>query len=468
MKVFDLIVIGSGPAGQRGAITAAKCGKRVALIEKETVFGGACIHTGTLPSKALRESIYNIFTFRLSGTDLTRKAIKKGVTFQELSARKNKVTTNENEIIAQQIRSNGVSVYNGFANFIDSTHVNVATSEGGQIVLEGKLFLIATGSNPLHPPLVPFDHANICDSDSILNLNCIPDSLTVIGGGVIGCEYASMFAALGVEVTLIDKKSEILPFIDSEITEALKKSLISQGCRLLLGEELDSVKILKPGQVETKLKSGKTILGNVALYAMGRVPQTAKLNLKSVNIKTDERGHILVDKNYLSSCPNIYAVGDVIGFPSLASSSFEQGRLAVCHALMIPHAHFPEQFPYGIYTIPEISFIGKTEEELVEQGIEYVVGRAEYQESARGQIIVDGEGLLKICFCPKTHKIYGIHIIGNAASELIHLGQMVMTLGGDVKTFVRNIFNYPTLAETYKIAAFNGLNKTFKDKTMEF
>jgi NAD(P) transhydrogenase len=272
-----------------------------------------------------------------------------------------------------------------------------------------------------------------------------------------------MFSALGVDVYLVERKKEILPFIDEEITEALKKSLIQQGCKLYLGEELESVKTESSGLVETKLKSGKSISSDVVLYAMGRAPQTQKLNLAKIGIKTDERGHILVDKNYSSNLKNIYAVGDVIGFPSLASSSFEQGRIAVCQAFQIPHAHFPETFPYGIYTIPEISCIGKTEEELKEEKVEYEVGRAEYQESARGQIIADGQGLLKICFCPHSHKIYGIHIIGNAASELVHLGQMVMTLGGDMKTLVRNIFNYPTLAETYKIAAFNGLNKTFKN-----
>ncbi len=490
MKPFDLIVIGSGPGGQRGAITAAKSGKHVALVEKENVFGGACIHTGTLPSKALRESIYNLFTFRLSTSELTRKSALKQITFEELSARKDNVTANENEIIAQAIRSNGVSVYHGFGSFVDSTHVMVKTAEGGEIILEGKQFLVATGSKPVRPAHIPFDDKIVCDSDSILKLGMIPETMAVIGGGVIGCEYASMFSALGINVTLIERKPEILPFIDQEITETLKKALISQGCRILLGEELESITIVPADknskensnenlkrQTITKLKSGKIIQADVVLYCMGRAAQTQNLSLDKVGIKTDERGHIVVDKHYTAHCAdnagnichrNIYAVGDVIGFPSLASSGFEQGRLAVCHALNIPHGDFPEIFPYGIYTIPEISSIGKTEEELQADNIEYEVGRAEYQESARGQIIADGGGLLKICFCPKTHKIYGIHIIGTAASELIHMGQMVMTLGGDMKTLVRNIFNYPTLAETYKIAAFNGLNKTFTDQNRSF
>jgi NAD(P) transhydrogenase len=468
MKSFDLIVVGSGPAGQRGAIQAAKFGKRVALIEKEPVFGGACIHTGTLPSKALRESIYNIYTFRLGGTELTRKATRDKVSFKELSARKDKVISNENEIISNAIRSNGVSVYHGFGSFVDQNRMKIQTSEGGEIIIEGKYFLIATGSRPVRPSQIPFDDKTVCDSDSILNMSEIPESLAVIGGGVIGCEYASMFAALGVEVHLVDKKSDILPFMDQEITEVLKKSLIAQGCRLYLGDEFVTITKTSDGKVETTLKSGKKIKSTSLLYAMGRGPQTDKLNLKAVGIKTDERGHILVNKSYVSDVPHIYAVGDVIGFPSLASSGFEQGRLAICHAFKIPHGEFPDEFPYGIYTIPEISSVGKTEEELIAEKIEYEVGRAEYLETARGQIIADSLGLLKICFCPKTHKIYGIHIIGSSASELVHLGQMVMRLGGDMRTLIRNIFNYPTLAEAYKIAAFNGLNKTFKDQEIRY
>jgi NAD(P) transhydrogenase len=462
MKAFDLIVIGSGPAGQRGAIQAAKHGKRVALIEKEAVFGGACIHTGTLPSKALRESIYNIFTFRLGSTELTRTAVRQKVSFKELSARKDKVVASENEMIAKAIRANGVSVYQGFGSFIDKNHIKVESSEGGELILEGKYFLIATGSRPVRPSHIPFDDETICDSDSILNLKEIPECLAVIGGGVIGCEYASMFAALGVEVHLVDKKNDILPFIDQEITEVLKKALISHGCKLYLGDEFVSIKRSTDGMVETTLKSGKIIKASNLLYAMGRGAQTHKLGLENVGVKPDDRGLIKVNKQFQTSCPNIYAVGDVIGFPSLASSSFEQGRLATCHAFEIHHDEFPETFPYGIYTIPEISSVGLTEEDLIAKKIDFEVGRAEYQETARGQIIADSGGLLKICFCPKTHKIFGIHVIGNSASELVHLGQMVMTLGGDMHSLVKNIFNYPTLAEAYKIAAFNGLNKIKK------
>lgn len=468
MKSFDLIVIGSGPAGQRAAIQAAKFGKRVALIEKEPVFGGACIHTGTLPSKALRESIYNIFTFRLTGTEFTRKTTRDNVTFKELSARKDNVTQNENEIISQSIRSNGVSVYHGIASFIDKTHLRVESLEGGELILEGKFFMIATGSKPVRPPHIDFDDKVICDSDSILKISEIPESMTVIGGGVIGCEYASMFSALGVQVNLVDKKNDILPFIDQEITEVLKKSLIANGCKLFLGSEFDTLKKTSDGQVETTLKDGKKIKSQILLYAMGRGPQVEKLNLPAVNLKTDQRGFILVDKNYVTSESHIYAVGDVIGFPSLASSSFEQGRLAACHAFKVPVVGFPETFPYGIYTIPEISSVGKTEEELIEEKLEYEVGHADYSETARGQIIADSTGLLKICFCPKSLKIYGIHIIGNSAAELAHLGQMVMLLGGDMRTLVQNVFNYPTLAEAYKIAAFNGLNKAFKNSEYRF
>lgn len=463
MKAFDFIIIGSGPAGQRASIQAAKAGKRVALIEKEPVFGGACIHTGTLPSKALRESIYDIYNFRRGSAELTRTAVKKKVTVGELLKRKENVVNNENEIISHQVRGNGISVYTGLASFIDSNHLKITTSEGGETVVEGKYFVIATGSKPVRPANIPFDDHLINDSDTILKMKAVPDSMIVIGGGVIGCEYASMFSALGIEVHLVDKKSDILPFVDQEITEVLKKALISQGCRLHLGDAFEKITKL-PNGVETKLGSGKVIKTDSLLYCMGRGAQTEALNLGAVGVPTDERGHIEVDVHYRTKAQNIYAVGDVIGFPSLASSSFEQGRLAVCHALGIATAGFPEQFPYGIYTIPEISQVGKSEEQLQKEGIDFEVGRAEYHETARGQILADSQGLLKMCFCPETTKIYGISIIGNSAAELIHLGQMIMTLGGDLKTLVGNIFNYPTLAEAYKIAAFNGLNKLSKRK----
>jgi NAD(P) transhydrogenase len=468
MKSYDLIVIGSGPAGQKGAIQAAKFGKRVALIEKEKVFGGACIHTGTLPSKALRESIYNLFVFRLGDEQWTRKKVRTDVSFADLSSRKNRVINNENEIISHQIRSNGVSVYHGLGQFVDKNTVKVTTDEGGEILLKSEFFLIATGSKPVRPKHIPFDDKLICDSDSILNLTETPESITVIGGGVIGCEYGSMFAALGIEIHLIDKKDDILPFMDHEVTEVLKKSMIAQGCKLHLGEECVNITKNANGHITTELKSGKKIESSHLLYAMGRGPQSDVLNVKALGIKTDERGYIQVEKNYSTAVKNIYAVGDVIGFPSLASSSFEQGRLAVCHAFNIPHGEFPEEFPYGIYTIPELSSVGWTEEELRKKNIPFEIGRAEYAESARGQIILDSTGLLKIIFCPESLKIYGIHIIGPSASELVHLGQMIMSLGGNMKTLIRNIFNYPTLAETYKIAAFNGLNKVFKKGNIHF
>lgn len=459
MKPFDLIVIGSGPAGQRGAIQASKYGKHVALIEKENVFGGACIHTGTLPSKALRESIYNLFTFKL-GSKETRQKLKKDITFKDLAKRRDKVIANENELVSHQIRSNGVSVYHGTGSFAEGGKIRVATAEGGEIFLEGSKVLIATGSRPVRPSHIPFDDNVICDSDSILNITEIPESLTVVGGGVIGCEYASMFAALGVHVELIEKKDDIIPFVDQEITEVLKKDMIGHGCKFHMCDPFAEIKKTKDGKVETTLKSGAKVKTEKLLYCMGRGPNTSALNLDAMGIETNDRGCIIVDKHYRTTkAKSVYAVGDVIGFPSLASSSFEQGRLAVCHAFDVEHDPFPEQFPYGIYTIPEISTVGKSEEELEKEGIPYEVGRADYHETARGQIVDDTAGLLKICFCPKTLKIHGIHIVGNSASELVHLGQMIMIMGGTMKSLLKNVFNYPTLAEAYKIAAFNGLNK---------
>lgn len=468
MKKYDLIVIGSGPGGQRAAIQAAKFGKSVALIEKLEGYGGASIHTGTIPSKALRESIFNLYNFRLSLTNLTRAKLREEVTFKELAARRDKVIMNENDMIAASLRANGISVYHGLGSFESKNQVKIITGEGGTLSIQGDYIVIAVGSRPVRPAHIPFDDKTICDSDSILNLQETPKSMTVIGGGVIGCEYASMFSALGVDVHLVDKKDELLPFIDDEITEVLKKALIQQGCRLYLSDECVEIKKTSDGKAETVTKTGKKLVTDVLLYAMGRGAYTEPLNLKAVGIPVDSRGTISVNENYQTNVPNIYAVGDVIGFPSLASSAFEQGRLSVCHAFNIPHGKFPATFPYGIYTIPEISTVGLTEEQLKEQKLDYVVGKAEYQETARGQIINDSLGLLKILFHPKTHEIYGIHIIGNSASELIHLGQMVMLLDGDIKTFIRNIFNFPTLAEAYKIAAFNGLNKTFKGQEMAY
>lgn len=458
MKEFDLIVIGSGPGGQRAAIRSAKFGKRVALVESEPQFGGACIHTGTIPSKSLRESIYNLYSFRMGRSAKSRKELKHETTFTDLAARKDRIVASENELIGHQLRSNGISVYHGFGSFVTPNRIKVQTDMGGEIFLDGKFIIIATGSKPVRPKNIPFDDMTICDSDSILKLKQIPETLTVIGGGVIGCEYASMFSALGVDVRLVEKKGDIIPFIDQEICEALKKAMIAQGCQFHLGEELSKIRKVD-GLVETELKSGKVIKSEVALYCMGREAQTTKLNLEPIGIKPDARGLLTVNKSYQTSVPNIYAVGDIIGFPSLASSAFEQGRLAACHAFGDNHDPFPDEFPYGIYTIPEISTVGKSEEELQEEKIEYAVGRAEYLETARGQILSDSTGLLKICFCKKTLKILGIHVIGNSATELVHLGQMVMILNGDMNTLVKNIFNYPTLAEAYKIAAFNGLNK---------
>ncbi len=460
---FDFVVIGSGPAGQRAAIQAAKLGKKTMLIERQAVVGGVCINTGTIPSKTLREAVLHLSGHRERGIYGASYTVKQNITMSDLLFRTAHVIRHEIDVTLHQLQRNRIEVVTGSGKFVDNHTVSVEDVPGrGQRNFSVDKVVIAVGTQATRDKNIPFDGQSILISDDILGMQTLPRSLTVIGAGVIGIEYATMFATLGVRVTLVDKRDRLLPFIDREITDALAYQMHQHRVTLRLGEEvskLEPVKDDKGQRVRITLASGKQILTEAALYSIGRTGATDGLNLAGAGVTADERGRLKVNENFQTSQPNIYAVGDVIGFPSLASTSMEQGRLAACHAFDQPANSVPALFPYGIYTIPEISTVGKNEEELTQEGVPYEIGKANYREIARGQIIGDSAGLLKLIFNLETRELLGVHIIGEGASELIHIGQAVLAHKGTIDYFVNTVFNYPTLAECYKTAAFDGINR---------
>ena len=457
MQHYDLIVIGSGPAGQRAAIQAAKAGKHVALVEKREVIGGACINTGTIPSKTLREAVLHLSGYQYQAIYGINYRVKEKITMADLSFRVQHVIKTEVDVTQAQLSRNNIEMLFGTASFLDPTHVVVENSRG-KTEIEAPFVIIGTGTKPAASNRVPINGHNIINSDQILSMAEVPRTLIVVGGGVIGVEYTCMFATLGVRVILIEKRPRLLEFADAEIVEALSYHLRDSRVTMRMNEEVDSVEE-SGGVVTARLMSNKKITGDALLYAVGRSGNVDDLNLPAAGIEADGRGRIPVDSDFRTKQPNIFAVGDVIGFPSLASVSMEQGRVAAGRAFGIPLVSKPENYPYGIYTIPEISFIGKTEEQLTDEDVPYEVGVAYYREIARGQIRGDTTGRLKLIFHRETHHILGVHIIGEGATELLHIGQAVFSLGGTVEYFVDTVFNYPTLAECYKAAAFNGLNK---------
>ena len=460
---YDLLVIGSGPAGQRAAIQGAKLEKRVALIEKKTVLGGVSVNTGTIPSKTLREAVIDLSGYREKEFYGLSYSVKQRITMQDLLHRVDTVIKHEIDVTRAQLLRNRVEVLSAAASFVDAHTLRLDYAEGGgQRQATARQIIIATGTEATRDEHIPFDGKRVLTSDDILVLDELPRTLTVVGAGVIGGEYASMFAALGVRVTLVDKRSRLLPFVDGEIIDTLAYHLRENRVTLRLNESVAAVELIEDDsgeRVRIMLDSGKQIVTDMVLYSIGRTGNTAKLNLESAGLVTDERGRIPVNEHYQTKVETIYAVGDVIGFPSLASTSMEQGRLAACHAFGVATTSVPELFPYGIYTIPEISMVGRNEEELTLAGIPYEVGKARYREIARGQIVGDTTGLLKLLFHMETRQLLGVHIIGEGASELIHIGQAVMAFGGKVDYFVNTVFNYPTLAECYKTAAFDGVNR---------
>jgi NAD(P) transhydrogenase len=460
---YDLLVIGSGPAGQRAAIQAAKLNKRVAVVERKTILGGVCINTGTIPSKTLREAVMHLSGYRERSLYGASYTVKQNITMADLMYRTDHVIQHELDIVRHQLQRNRVELISAEASFVDKNTIRLQyVGERGWRDVTAEHVVIATGTRATKNDKIPFDDHRIFLSDDLLKLDHLPRTLAVVGAGVIGLEYASIFAALGVRVTVIDKRRRLLPFVDEEIIDTLLYHLNQNRAILRLGEEVETIEPVddESGErVRIHLASGKQITTEMALYSIGRTGATKALNVDEVNLESDGRGLLKVNEHYQTNEPNIYAVGDVIGFPSLASTSMEQGRLAACHAFGVPTQHTPELFPYGIYTIPEISTVGRNEGELTEAGIPYEVGKAQYREIARGQIIGDQSGLLKLIFHLDTHELLGVHIIGDGASELVHIGQAVMAFKGSVEYFINNVFNYPTLAECYKTAAFDGINR---------
>lgn len=448
-KHYDMVVIGSGAAGHHGAIQAAKLGKKVAVVERSMTLGGASINTGTIPSKTLREAVLR--STRSGCTD-------RRISASNLAQRIEEVASNEVRVFESQFRRNNVDVLMGTASFSGPHTIRVANQEGEQFC-DADYVLITAGSRPAHNDAIPVDGVSIIDTDAIRGLRTEHHVLTIVGGGVIGIEYACIAAALDIQVTLIERRPRILDFVDQQIVEALSYHMRSQGVTFRLGEEVEEVTKSSEGKVCAKLKSGKKIWSDALLYAVGRQANTDSLNLAACELAADARGRIQVNTSFQTSQPHIYAAGDVIGFPSLSSVAMEQGRVAVCHAFGVQVVSVPELFPYGIYSIPEISFVGKTEEQLTEAGVAYEIGIAHYREIARGQILNDTTGLLKILFNRETRQLLGVHIVGEGATELIHIGQAVMAFEGTIDSLINTVFNYPTLAECYKVAALNGLNR---------
>ena len=454
---FDLLAIGGGPAGQKAAIQAAKLGRRSAIVEQQQL-GGCSVFSGTIPSKTLREAVLYLTGFMQRSIYGQSYRVKEDITMDDLRTRSAGVSERESDVIRDQLARNRVTVFDGSARFVDADTVVIAFADGRKQVIDADAIVVATGSRPARPAAIEFDEESIIDSDGILNLKRIPQSLVVVGAGVIGVEYASMFAAVGTKVTVIDSRRELLPFCDSEIVRALQLSLRDLGVVFRLGETVDAVERHESGALIT-LKSGKRIVGETVLYSAGRQGATAGLGLEAIGVETDARGQISVDPLYRTSVEGIYAVGDVIGFPALAATAMEQGRIAALSALGRPAEAMAENLPIGIYSIPEISFVGKTEEELTEAGVPYEVGISRYRELARGQILGDHHGMLKLLVSQDDRTLLGVHVLGTGATELVHIGQVAMGNHATVDYLVGTVFNYPTLAEAYKVAALDAQNR---------
>ena len=508
MRHFDCIVIGTGPAGQKAAIQAAKLGKSVAIIERNNVLGGASINTGTIPSKALREAVLHLTGAAKRGLFGESSRMKRNITVADLIYVSQQVIHQELSLIRDHFDRNNIELVWGEARFDDDNWLYVDRPNDFEI-LSADVFIIATGTRPAMPDSVPFNGRTIFTSDGLLKLETLPKTIIVVGGGVIGVEYACMLATLGVKVTLVEGRNEVLGFLDHEITEAFQYQMRRMGITLRLGEKVAKIEEISPDHpdvraaatvpaatavaaaasdpnvppvpindgngkksaatvprpasgealVQATLESGKHLRAQALLYAVGRQGTTGALKLDKIGLHADDRERLKVNEHYQTDLPHIYAAGDVIGFPALASTAMEQGRLAACHAFGVPTNSIPELFPFGIYAIPEISMVGKTEEQLTKAGIPYEAGVAQYKELARGQLLGDQDGMLKLLIHQDDHTILGVHAIGTGATELIHIGQAVMAFKGTVDYFINNVFNYPTLAEAYKVAALNGLNK---------
>ncbi|WP_294645915.1 Si-specific NAD(P)(+) transhydrogenase [uncultured Aureimonas sp.] len=462
MQRYDMIVIGSGPSGRRAAIQAAKLGRQVLVVESQARVGGVSVHTGTIPSKTMRETVLNLSGWRERGFYGRAYRVKQDITSADIQARMIKTLEHEVDVLDHQFARNGVKILHGRAAFRSDHEIDVALPSGEVRTLHGDTILIAVGTRPFRPDYVPFNGTNVFDSDEIVEVPKLPRSLTVIGAGVIGVEYATIFSALEVQVTLIEPRPTFLDFVDKELMEEFVHDLRDRNVALRLGAEVTKIDFDGAGRPVCSLATGRDVAGDVLLFAAGRMGATDGLNLSAAGLTCDHRGRIAVDgKTLQTAVPHIYAAGDVIGFPSLASTSMEQGRIAACHAFGVATPPAPEFFPYGIYSVPEISTVGMSEEDVRKRGIPYECGIARFRETSRGHIMGLQSGMMKMIFSKKTRRLLGVHIVGEGATELIHIGQAVLNLKGTIDYFMENTFNYPTLAEAYKIASLDAWNRAF-------
>ncbi len=456
-ETYDIVVVGTGPAGHDAAIQAAKAGRRVVAVDRNRDVGGQAVLRGTIPSKSLREAVNYLAGVGQRAFYGRSYRPLPTVTMTDLLSRTLHVVRAETDVVRDTLLRNRVELVHGTAHFSDPHNLTVRGDEDRE--LRADKIVLAVGSRPARPAGVPLDHPRVTDSDGILHLQEIPETLTVVGAGVVGCEYASIFATLGVPVTLIDGRSILLDFVETELVDALKYHMRDWGVTLRLGHNVAQIEFDERDRPVAVLDNGTRIVSDTLIYSIGRQGATAALNLAAAGLEADKRGRLQVDAHYRTAVEHIYAVGDVIGHPALAATSAEQGRLAARHAFGLPIEGLAELLPIGIYTLPEIAMVGKTEAELVQEGRAYESGRARYRETARGNIIGDDHGVLKLLFDPSDRRILGVHIFGTQAAELIHIGQMVIGLGGTLDFIANSVFNYPTFAECYKLAALNGLNK---------
>ena len=459
MQKFDVVIIGSGPAGKTAAIQAAKLGRNVAIVDAAGEIGGVCVHTGTIPSKTLRETVLNLTGWRERGFYGRAYRVKSDITASDLMQRLHLTLQSEVDIQQDHLMRNGVHIIAGFAKFVSEELVDVSTSNGDVIQVTADKFIISVGTRTYRPDYVPFNGTTVIDSDEVTRMTKLPRSLTVIGAGVVGVEYATIFKTLDINVTLVEPRDTMLDFIDQEILMHFRHDLVDDGMRLQFGQKVTEIICRENGSCVVKLESNRAIASDMVLFAAGRVGATDTLGLENVGIETDHRGRISVNDRFQTSNPRIYAAGDVIGFPSLASTSLEQGRIAVLDALGEKVYKKPAFFPYGIYAVPEMSSVGMSEEEVIERKIPYEIGMVQLRETSRGKVMGLQSGLMKMIFSLKTRRLLGVHIVGEGATELIHIGQAVLTLKGTLDYFLENAYNYPTLAESYKVAALHDHNR---------
>ncbi len=459
---FDLVVIGSGPSGRRAAVQAAKLGRSVLVVERGARVGGVSVHTGTIPSKTMRETVLNLSGWRERGFYGRAYRVKQDISAADIRARMVKTLEHEVDVLDHQFARNGVKVMRGEASFRSPHEIRVRREGEEDRIVRGRFVLVAVGTVPFRPDYVPFDGASVFDSDEIVEVPRLPRSLTVIGAGVIGVEYATIFSALEVQVTLVEPRASFLDFIDKELMEEFVHDLRDRNVSLRLGAEVTRIEFDANGRPVCRIATGRDVTSDMLLFAAGRMGATEGLDLAVAGLEADRRGRLAVDGRTLQTAvPHIYAAGDVIGFPSLASTSMEQGRVAACHAFGVPAPPPPEFFPYGIYAVPEISTVGMSEEEVRKRAIPYECGIARFRETSRGHIMGLDRGMMKMIFSKKTRRLLGVHIVGEGATELIHIGQAVLNLRGTIDYFMDNTFNYPTLAEAYKIAALDAWNRAF-------